>query len=99
MRIFPQSQKLFFRGNDWQKGATGFSLSDLLAIVGVLSLLFLLQISAFAHNKGNSHRAVCADNLRRLAAAWQMYADDHRGRLAPNQPDAFPRTNNWVAGF
>src|SRR5438093_11677370 len=99
MRIFPEAQELSFRGHGRQKGATGFSLSDLLAIVGVLSLLFLLQISAFAHNKGNSHRALCADNLRRLALSWLMYADDNLGRLAPNRSDPFPVTNNWVTGF
>jgi prepilin-type processing-associated H-X9-DG protein len=82
-----------------QNGPAGFSFTELLAILGVLSLLFLLQISAFAHNKGDSHRAVCADNLRRLGLSWLMYADDHRGRLAPNQADPFPRTNNWVGGW
>jgi len=97
MRILPESQELFLRGGGWQKSAAGFSFSDLLVTLGVLSLLFLLQISASAHNKGNSHRAVCADNLRRLALSWLMYADDNRGRLAPNCSDCF--TNNWVAGW
>ena len=99
MRILPESQELFVRGSGWQKAAAGFSFSDLLVALGVLSLLLLLQISAFAHNKGNSHRAVCADNLRRLALSWLMYADDNRGRLAPNRSDPFPVTNNWVTGF
>jgi len=88
-----------FRAHRRQKSAAGFSFADLLTVLGVLALLVLLQISAFAHNKGNSHRAVCADNLRRLALSWLMYADDNRGRLAPNRSDAFPVTNNWVAGW
>ena len=99
MRMLPESQELFVRGSGWQKAAAGFSFSDLLVALGVLSLLLLLQISAFAHNKGNSHRAVCADNLRRLALSWLMYADDSRGRLAPNRSDGFPTTNDWVAGW
>ena len=93
-----ESQELFVRGSGWEKSADGFSFSDLLVTLGVLSLLLLLQISAFAHNKGNSHRAVCADNLRRLALSWLMYADDNRGRLAPNRSDSLV-TNNWVDGF
>src|SRR5438128_8088098 len=88
-----------FTANRRQKSTAGFSFADLLTVLGVLALLVLLQISAFAHNKGNSHRAVCADNLRRLALSWLMYADDNRGRLAPNRSDAFPVTNNWVAGW
>src|SRR2546421_10513012 len=97
MSTLPESQELFVRGSGWQKAAAGFSFSDLLVTLGVLSLLFLLQISASAHNKGNSHRAVCADNLRRLALSWLMYADDNRGRLAPNGDS--PSTNLWAAWF
>jgi len=82
-----------------QKFVAGFSIADLLTILGVLALLVLLQITAFAHNKGNSHRAVCADNLRRLALSWLMYADDNRGKLVPNVYDSFRPTNNWVAGL
>src|SRR5438552_2508813 len=76
-----------------------FSLTELLEVLALLGLLAVLQVSALAHNKSNSHRAVCADNLRRLALSWLMYADDNRGRLAPNGYDLFPPTNNWVAGW
>src|SRR6266542_1848804 len=85
-----------------QRGSStdaAFSLTELLAVLGVLGLLAVLQVSALAHNKGNSHRAVCADNLRRLALSWLMYADDNSGRLAPNQADLLPTTYNWVAGW
>ena len=34
-------------------------------MLSVLAMLAAIQLSALAHNKGNSHRAVCADNLRR----------------------------------
>ena len=76
-----------------------FSRVDLLALLAVLAVVVCMQLPALAHNKGNSHRAVCADNLRRLALSWLMYADDNCGRLAPNGSDAFPITNNWVAGW
>src|SRR5205823_14036464 len=48
MRMLTESQELFVRGGVWQKTAGGFSFSDLLATLGVLSLLFFLLISAFA---------------------------------------------------
>src|SRR5438477_1670604 len=82
-----------------QMPSAAFSITELLAMLGILTLLFLLQTSGAAHNKGNSHRAVCADNLRRLALSWLMYADDNRGGLAPNRSDTFPVTNNWVTGW
>src|SRR5437667_8144465 len=74
---------------------SGFSRLELLAVLSVLAMLAAIQLSALAHNKGNSHRAVCADNLRRLALSWLMYADDNRGRLAPNRLGG--TTNDWVA--
>jgi len=80
-----------------QKAA--FSRVELLAVVFVVALLAVIQLPVLAHNKGNSHRAVCAGNLHRLSLSWLMYADDNRGSLAPNRSDAFPVTNNWVAGF
>lgn len=77
-----------------------FSCTDLLALLALLALLTLLQFSALAHNKGNSHRAVCVDNMRRLALSWLMYADDNRGRLAPNLSAGTSNPiNNWVGGW
>ena len=78
---------------------SGFSRLELLAVLSVLAMLAAIQLSALAHNKGNSHRAVCADNLRRLALSWLMYADDNRGRLAPNRDGAGATTDNWVTGW
>ena len=96
MRPLPESRGLFTPVGDHRKRAAAFSVPDLLSMVGILSLLFLIQITGFAHNKGNSHRARCADNLRRLGLSWQMYADDNRSRLVPSP---FLDTNNWVAGW
>jgi hypothetical protein len=79
------------------KGECAFSRIDLLAVLAAATILGLIQIAAVASSKGNSHRVVCADNLRRLTLSWLMYAEDNRGKLAPNG-DTFPSTNKWVAG-
>jgi prepilin-type processing-associated H-X9-DG protein len=76
---------------DEEEGA--FSRIDLLVVLALLAFLALMQFSALAHNRVNSNRFVCAENLRRLTTAWQMYSDDHRGRLVPN---GFGNSNNWV---
>ena len=74
-----------------------FTLTDLLVVLGVLALLALLSISAMAHNQPSSDRATCANNLRRLMQAWQMYADDNSGLLMANASSSgyLP----WVGGF
>ena len=99
-RFLMRTTRCFFcTANGRQISTAGFSFADLLAVFGVVALVGLIQLSALANNKGNSHRAMCTDNLRRLALSWLMYADDNRGRLVPNGFDAFPSTNNWVAGW
>jgi hypothetical protein len=80
--------------------AQGFTRIDLFAILAVLTLLVLLQLPALAHNKINTRQVVCADNLRRLAISWTMFADDNQGRLVPNVfgNPTVPVTN-WVGGY
>ena len=74
-----------------------FTFTDLLVVLGVMSLLALLSLTALAHNQPSSDRAICANNLRRLMQAWQMYADDYSGSLMANSstPPAIP----WVGGL
>ncbi|HUL51254.1 MAG TPA: hypothetical protein VLU94_01585 [Candidatus Nitrosotalea sp.] len=87
-------------GQGRRETAVGFTSTDLLLTLGALALLALLQLPAFAYNREDSHRAVCAENLRRLTLSWLMYADDNGGRLAPNFSSGLTSlTNNWVAGI
>ena len=81
--------------------ARGFTRTDLLALLGVGAVLMLIQFTALAYTRGNSNRATCASNLRRLTLSWLMYADDNRDRLAPNLNGGNPLslTNNWVGGI
>jgi hypothetical protein len=79
--------------------APGFSRVDVLVALAALSLLVLLQASASGHSKGDSHRALCADNLRRLALGWQMFADDNSGRLVANRSGFTMVSDNWVMGW
>ncbi|MBI3848809.1 MAG: hypothetical protein HY298_00750 [Verrucomicrobia bacterium] len=58
-----------------------FTFTELLVVLCVVAVLTLLSVSAVAHNPTSSDRAVCANNLRRLMQAWQMYADDYSGLL------------------
>jgi prepilin-type processing-associated H-X9-DG protein len=83
--------------NSDQKSISGITRLDVLVILAIVSVLALLQLSASGHGRTGSHRAVCADNLRRLAIGWQMYADDYNGAVVPNRTGF--STNNWVIGW
>jgi len=58
-----------------------FTLTDLIVVLAIFAMLALLSLSAMAHSQPSSDRAGCANNLRRLMQAWQMYADDNSGQL------------------
>jgi prepilin-type processing-associated H-X9-DG protein len=76
------------------KDQAAFTLAELLVVVGVLTVLALLSVSALAHSQPSSDRAGCASNLRRLMQAWQMYADDHSGQLV-----ACTGAGAWISGY
>lgn len=74
-----------------------FTFTDLLVVLGVVTVLALLSLTALAHNQPSSDRAGCANNLRRLMQAWQMYADDNSGRLVANYSST--PGGAWVSGW
>jgi prepilin-type N-terminal cleavage/methylation domain-containing protein/prepilin-type processing-associated H-X9-DG protein len=80
-----------------------FTLIELLVVIVIIGILAALLFPAFTKTKGRAEGAVCVSNTRQLAMAWQMYADEHNGRLAYNlggdavKRGVGPRTNaNWV---
>ena len=62
-------------------GHEGFTLLDLLVVVGVLSVLIALQMPAWAGGKSQSKIGICASHVRQLALASQIYANDNRDKL------------------
>lgn len=61
----------------------GFSLVELLVVVGVIGILSGLLIPALSRARATGRAAVCASNLKQLGLASQLYWDDHRGRTFP----------------
>jgi type II secretory pathway pseudopilin PulG len=64
-------------------GSNGFTLVDLLVVIGVVALLIVIQLPAWAAGKSQSKIAVCADHIRQLGLASQIYANDNNTHL-PN---------------
>jgi prepilin-type N-terminal cleavage/methylation domain-containing protein/prepilin-type processing-associated H-X9-DG protein len=64
-----------------------FSLVELLVVIAIIAVLAALLLSSVMRSKEQGQRVACLNNIRQLTLAWIMYADDHDGRLVPN---------NWV---
>ena len=80
-------------------GWRAFTLIELLVVIAIIGVLAALTAGAVSKAKGAAHKASCLNNHRQLILGWQMYADDHDGRLAwtVDHGDGRPFTN-WVAG-
>jgi prepilin-type processing-associated H-X9-DG protein len=86
------------------KNEKAFSRMDLLTVLAVASILSVMQIASFANVKSKGREVPCYRNLGRLTEAWQMYAQDHQGRLVGNLDGggAMTLANSnitWVLGW
>jgi prepilin-type N-terminal cleavage/methylation domain-containing protein/prepilin-type processing-associated H-X9-DG protein len=59
----------------------GFTLVELLVVIGIIGVLISLLLPALNHARQQAKRTACLSNLRQLTMAWAMYADEHNGRI------------------
>ena len=78
------------------KAQPAFTLVELLVVIGVLALCFAMLAPALAKTRHNTKDRPCLHNLRQLAAASQMYAQDNNGHLLPDTIGTPP--NTWTSG-
>jgi prepilin-type processing-associated H-X9-DG protein len=58
-----------------------FTLMELLVVLATVALLAVMVLPALAATKPNSKLFLCMNNLKQLALAWTMYADDNNDML------------------
>jgi prepilin-type N-terminal cleavage/methylation domain-containing protein len=58
------------------KVETGFTLVELLVVVGIIAILSALLLSAVAGARGKARRITCMSNLRQINLGVRMYFDD-----------------------
>ncbi|HWH69338.1 MAG TPA: hypothetical protein VNT26_08120 [Candidatus Sulfotelmatobacter sp.] len=72
-------------------------------VVALAGLWAMMLLPAVARTQPNTKAIQCQYNLKRLTAAWTMYASDYRSTLVPNNFSGAAAggadTNNWVTGW
>ncbi|MDQ2688511.1 MAG: type II secretion system GspH family protein, partial [Armatimonadota bacterium] len=61
----------------------GFTLVELLVVVGICALLIAILLPVLVLTRAKARQTVCVSNLGQLNLAFVMYAADHDGVLPP----------------
>src|SRR4051812_2156364 len=59
----------------------GFSLTELLTLVGLVTLLLSLLVPVLSKVRAAASNTNCLSNIRQMGAAWTTYTMEHHGRL------------------
>ncbi len=79
--------------------AIGFTLIELLVVIAIIAILAAILLPTLAAARGRAQGLICLNNTHQLTLAWQLYTDDHDGRLPDNlvMKEWSARNNlNWV---
>ena len=65
----------------------GFTLIELLVVIAIIGVLIALIMPAIASTRERAHTVSCMNNMKQLAMAAFMYADDHEEVIPSIAPD------------
>ena len=82
-----------------RRAMSGFTLVELLVVIGIIALLIAVLLPALQRAKENANSVKCSSNMRQLGTAFVAYAQDHQNKFPPNvgatPPPGYPPNQAW----
>ena len=82
-----------------RNGNRAFTLIELLVVIAIIGILASLLLPALGRAKSIAKRSYCANNLRQINLAAQMYVHDYEDSLPPAFAYAVPDADRWGPGY